>query len=613
MANVTPPNWLKLLQERYLSRMYHTFLAHLNVNDYVAVPGLTVQGYLIQVLPRLVDEKAKQTVVGQDGAGKPVRLIDHRQKGSDGKVQPPLVVVYTRTGFTFPNDDGRPDTPDRRRFCEITGLLTGGTATGNAVARQVMQQMNNTALPEIPSAPDKAVRLLEKALGQYKTAVVLIIRNMEFLWPDNSLAHMGDAALDSLAIASDWSRVDVERNGHLIVGLTPNLAEIHEKFRKARWDAIAIGLPSETERLAFIREIAAQRKNLRWDVTPEELARTASAINLFGLEDVLLHAQQNGGVVSHRLVKERKDAILKAEYGGLLESMETGYGFSEVGGCQHRKPRYQRFVIDPLKGKSPHAHLVPKGILMPGAPGLGKSFFVGALATEAGVQVVKLVVGRILNKFVGESEANIERVLEAIRAMAPIIVFIDEIDQAFSRSSGESSVNSRIFGRILDFMADPSLQSRVVFVAATNRPDLIDPALMRPGRLDLIDPFVPPDAEERGDVIRIILNKMGISVSATTLEEVAQATEGWTQAELTLLARKASELTLLENKTSDAALRDALHRIFPNTREISGYTNLALQVVNDPDWLTPRYAEMWRNARLAQQQTDEPFTFNPGR
>jgi hypothetical protein len=122
---------------------------------------------------------------------------------------------------------------------------------------------------------------------------------------------------------------------------------------------------------------------------------------------------------------------------------------------------------------------------MTGPAGTGKTAMAEAVAKEAGINCVILNPARIFGKYVGDTERNLDRALYAILAMAPVLVFIDEIDQSVSRgASGDSGVSNRFFKRLMEFMSDTSHRGKVVFLAASNRPDLMDPALRRPGRFD---------------------------------------------------------------------------------------------------------------------------------
>ena len=237
------------------------------------------------------------------------------------------------------------------------------------------------------------------------------------------------------------------------------------------------------------------------------------------------------------------------------------------------------------------------GVLLTGPAGTGKSIMAEAVATESGTNAVKLRIGgQIASKWQGEGERNLGKALRAIKGLAPTIVFIDEIDQAVQRG-GEGSGNQqdqRIFQRLLEFMSDTNQRGEVVFLAATNRPDLMDAALRRPGRFDKKIPFLIPDDQERISIAKV-MSKRYLGEIIEMDDASVQATEGWTGAEIEAAVVKALELIEDEDLSPVEALAQASLRLSPSTADIELMTMLAVQECNDADLLPPRYREMLNN------------------
>lgn len=236
----------------------------------------------------------------------------------------------------------------------------------------------------------------------------------------------------------------------------------------------------------------------------------------------------------------------------------------------------------------------------------GKSIMAEAVAQEAGVNAVRLRIGgQIASKWQGEGERNLEKALRAIEGLAPTIVFIDEIDQAISRGNGGGNEqNQRIFQRLLEFMSDTGHRGDIVFLAATNRPDLMDAALRRPGRFDKKIPFLVPDADERKAIFEVMARRylgQGCEVSEDTIE----ATEGWTGAEIEAVAVKAAELVEDENLDGCEAINQAVGRLSPSTADIELMTYLAVSETNDSDLLPPRYKELLKNRTELDQKIEQ--------
>lgn len=237
------------------------------------------------------------------------------------------------------------------------------------------------------------------------------------------------------------------------------------------------------------------------------IIQNASNVNInkyfFGSVDI------NKEQITSFLLKEKKD-VIAANSKGMLQPLESNITFKDIGGLDGLKEYFKR-VSEAIKKKDDDPsvkEIIPKGVLMAGPPGTGKTLLAKALATESGISLVKM--GDIRSMWVGESERNLSMVLSLLKEMAPVIVFIDEIDQALgsrSTSSGDSGVGGRMFGKILEFMGDNANRGDVIWIAATNRADLLDDAMIR--RFDRIVPvLLPGSPEEWSAVIKGIANQI---------------------------------------------------------------------------------------------------------
>lgn len=586
------PRWATKFEQLWVSGVSHAFFLHFNVRDLVADPQISFNKYLASLL---------------NG------LQKHREKK--------LVVFYSRRGFDFatPNDE--------KLFLQIVGLAQAEEQAGQKAGRrlsaadiarqQAMRSVGNGTV-ELPADPGQAITLLDKALHQNRVAVSVVIEDANTIWPDADLSYMTPEDRTNLVRAIKWGTdLAIGQAGNLIIMTMTNLSGIHAELRaaSAKYEAVMVELPHEAERLDFTRILiernkqdvanrnqkAAERgsdqrfKVIEWGkgVTSEVFARITAGLSLIHLEDIFLRAAYSG-TMTPDLVRERKATIMDQEYAGLIEPMELTHGYEAVGGLDHIKAGFQRSIIAPLTGEEDKFYRVPKGVLMAGAPGTGKSFIAVAVAKEAGINCFKFNVGKLLGKYVGQSEANLERALYAFLSMAPTIVFMDEIDQAIGRGeSGDAGVGSRIFGRLLDFMAQEQLRGKVIFLGATNRPDLIDPAFKRTGRFDITAPFFVPGAKEREEIFHIVARKYRLLLNNDVdLSELVQVTEGYTPAEIDGLGRKARELLEDEELHPVEALQEASRRIFRTTQRVEWYTRLALASVSDRDWLSPELLEI---------------------
>lgn len=184
-----------------------------------------------------------------------------------------------------------------------------------------------------------------------------------------------------------------------------------------------------------------------------------------------------------------------------------------------------------------------KGILLYGPPGCSKTLMVKALATEAGLNFLAVKGAEILSMYVGESERSVREIFRKARSARPSIIFFDEIDAIASKRSSTSQGGVNVLTTLLNEMDGIEELRNVLVVAATNKPDVIDPALMRPGRLDNILYIGPPDFEARKEILSIWFCKSVVHPEVG-LDELASKTDGYSGAEIVSICETAGEAAL---------------------------------------------------------------------
>jgi len=225
--------------------------------------------------------------------------------------------------------------------------------------------------------------------------------------------------------------------------------------------------------------------------------------------------------------------------------------WEDIGGLHDVKLELQEAVEWPLKYPELFEYMdarPPKGILLYGPPGTGKTLLAKAVANESEANFISIKGPEILSKWVGESERAIREVFRKAKQAAPSIIFFDEIDAiAPVRGSGlgDSHVTERVISQLLTEMDGIEELRGVVVIAATNRPDIVDPALLRPGRFDKLLYVPPPDLEARKEILKIHTRKKPLA-DDVDLDDIAKRTEGYTGADLEALCNTAVMLAIRE-------------------------------------------------------------------
>ena len=252
--------------------------------------------------------------------------------------------------------------------------------------------------------------------------------------------------------------------------------------------------------------------------------------------------------------------------------------WQDVGGLESTKRALRDNLIVAMKEPQKFLDMgikPPKGALLYGPPGCGKTLLARALATESGANMILVRGPEILSKWVGESEKAIREIFRKAKTSSPCVVIFDELDSLARFRSGEmGGVGETVLSQLVTEMEEGS-SSRVVIVGITNRPDLLDNSLLRTGRLDLILDVQPPDEKGRLEIIKILTIKMPLA-NDVKLQEIAVATQNYSGADLAALCREAAVKAMQNNlnKITSSNFADGLKKVKPSvTKEVDQWYN----------------------------------------
>jgi len=260
--------------------------------------------------------------------------------------------------------------------------------------------------------------------------------------------------------------------------------------------------------------------------------------------------------------------------------------WQDVGGLDDVKETLNDNLIVAMKEPAKFQKMgikPPKGALLYGPPGCGKTLLARALATESGANMILVRGPEILSKWVGESEKAIREIFRKAKTSSPCVVIFDELDSLARFKSGEESgVGETILSQLLTEMEEGG-SSRVVVIGITNRPDLLDSSLLRSGRLDLVLYVQQPDEKGRLEVIKILTEKMPLA-NDVKLKEIALATQNYTGADLAALCREAAVHAMQNNsnKITSTDFASALKRVKPSiTKEVDQWYNTVKETISN--------------------------------
>uniref|UniRef100_A0A8C2Y2C0 vesicle-fusing ATPase n=1 Tax=Capra hircus TaxID=9925 RepID=A0A8C2Y2C0_CAPHI len=349
----------------------------------------------------------------------------------------------------------------------------------------------------------------------------------------------------------------------LVLGATNRPHALDAALRRpGRFDKeIEIGVPNAQDRLDILQKLLRRVPHL---LTEAELLQLANSAHGYVGADLKALCNEAGLHALRRVLRKQPNlpdskmaGLVKITLKDFLQGMNDirpsamrevavdvpNVSWSDIGGLENVKLKLKQAVEWPLKHPESFTQMgiqPPKGVLLYGPPGCSKTMIAKALANESGLNFLAIKGPELMNKYVGESERAVREIFRKARAVAPSIIFFDELDAlAVERgsSSGAGNVADRVLAQLLTEMDGIEQLKNVTVLAATNRPDRIDKALMRPGRIDRII-YVPlPDAATRREILNLQFHSMPIN-NEVDLNELILQTDTYSGAEVRQLPSK---------------------------------------------------------------------------
>lgn len=313
----------------------------------------------------------------------------------------------------------------------------------------------------------------------------------------------------------------------------------------------------------------------------EKLMPSLKGMSAFEIDRMLDMAMSTNGSLSaddrEMILVQKKQMVKKS---GVLELIDTPESIDSIGGVEILKEYLKKKsgIYAKLPEATKFGVSIPKGVFLVGMPGCGKSLCAKATAAQFNnVPLLKMDMGSMMGKYVGESEGNLRKALRIAEAAAPCVLWIDEIEKAFSGVGGHNDIMTRMFGYFLSWMQEK--KSAVYVFATANNADKLPPELKRKGRFDEIFCVNLPNKEERKDIFKVHISKKdraknagnyGCEVANIDYDKLANSTEGFNGADIEAVVNEAVEMCFLSETDSGKTLTtEVIVKIANSTKSIS--------------------------------------------
>tara|TARA_Y100000310_G_scaffold339280_1_gene431505 strand:- start:14601 stop:16883 length:2283 start_codon:yes stop_codon:yes gene_type:complete len=476
----------------------------------------------------------------------------------------------------------------------------GKTLLAKAVANESQANFILVNGPEIMNKfygeSEKRIRQIFEEAEQ-KAPSIIFIDEIDAIAPKREETH---GEVERRVVAQLLTMMDgINKRGKVVViGATNRPNSIDPALRRpGRFDReISFGVPNKKERLEILKIHTrnmplAKEVNLTElsDITHGFVGADLSALAKEAAMNVLkrllptLNVKEDQPLTEELLNKiiinpdDFKEALKTVRPSALREVLieKPNVKWGDVGGLSTVKQELKEVVEWPLTNPESFKKLgirPPRGVLLYGPPGCGKTLLAKAVAHECQANFIQIKGPELISMWVGESEKGVRKIFEKARQASPTIIFFDEIDSIASRRGLDQGAKAteRVVNQLLSEMDGLEELNDVIVIAATNRPDIIDPALLRAGRFDRLILTKTPEKESRLEILKIHTKNMPLTKDVD-LKELAQLTDGFVGSDVEALVREAAMLALRKNmlakEVSMSHFEEALQKVGPSVQE----------------------------------------------
>ena len=448
--------------------------------------------------------------------------------------------------------------------------------------RKRLQKMVSTVsgwiggVPDWPADPEKALAAIDQIVDrnlleedpELRKRTAFIFEQAQFLIPAGDLAMQARSHASRLVRLLTWAKNPyIKRVNVAFCLIADRLSEVSERLvQNPHVASLEIPMPDADTRTAFIKStLPANGAPRQGQLSVENLVSLSSGLNLVSLNVALTRASSQGASLGLTQFRNLKRDLIERQCQGLVTFVEPSWSLDTVVGHEAAKSRLRQDAQWIAEGRLDSA---PMGYLLCGPVGTGKTFLAECYAGSIGIPCVTLRNFR--SKYVGETEGNLEQVLNVLRSLGPVVVIIDEADAALGnrQAEGDSGTSARVFSMIASQMGNTKFRGRIIWMLLTSRPDLLPVDLKRQGRAEVHIPlFYPHDGEELKLMFRAMAGKNKLKLTDDAVPDVS-AERGLSGADIEsiLLGAWRNALTVGRTQVERADLAAAINDFIPSSQ-----------------------------------------------
>ncbi len=560
------PEFAWKIKDKFESSESNVFLLHGNTSDIHPVAS----GEYVH----LVDFLIKDLIIPDKR--------DDPQKSS----VPRIIIIYDpATGIEFPSAIDRQLVARELGEDRVREWLTRASVDVASACQCLWELSRNNIVVPVEGTEGKTIQ----------RDFAIIIRYGEAVAPASAGVFPDSGGLSVITLEKWFSDAGFAGSNNIVFMISETLTGLSDRIVDLPFcTPIRIDRPNAEERGRYI-DWLLEKEEATTAVPTSHLAFSSAGLSLLSIRHLFQYGSYLGTSISPELIFNKTKEIIEKELEGHIEFPHLGYGFEKVIGASKLRKKLEELRTF-LLGDDPE--LMPVGILVPGANGVGKTYIYKAFAKECGW--VAVILKNIRGPYVGQTEKNWERIRSVLEAMSNVMVMYDEADTEIGgRGARTHDVDRRLFGNILRMMSESRNRGKIVWVIITARPDRLEPDIKRSGRAGEHLPVFDNEGADKEDFLQYVMRRAGFDLAQFCDEQKKtffESIEDYYPADFDHLVTELKRRKFLEGKLTPALVLDEVKDFIPPdvARQREFQELLAVLECTSRELLPDKYAELSR-------------------